>query len=128
MAGLKDRFITLEFPELTEDGDQLLFVTIRNPQLVPLDELVSDVATDTNGAPLNPKSALWESYERVANLAVDYRMYDSSSREVDQPLLDLPATAEKVSKFPQVVQLRIAEEMNKGANGSPSTTPDSPTS
>ncbi len=128
MAGLKGRFITITFPELTEDGEPDLYVKIRNPLLVPLDELVSDIATDSNGQPLNPKAALWESYERIANLVVDMRMYDSSVRAEEQPLLDLPATAETVSKFAQIVQTRIAEEMNKGANGSPSTTPDSPAS
>jgi hypothetical protein len=127
MAGLKGRLITIEFPELTEDGEELLYVTIRNPQLVPLGELVSNLATDAEGRPLNSDQALWESYERIANLVTDMRMFDASVKTDNQPLLPMPATAEGVSKFPQMVTTRIAERMN-GATASPSTTPDLPTS
>lgn len=127
MAGFKNRLITIEFPDLTEDGEQMLYVTIRNPQLVPLDWMLTRLATDANGAPLDADASLWESYERIAKLITSMRMYDAAADSDDPPLLELPATPEQVSRFPKLVTNRIAEEMN-AANVSPTTTPDSPTS
>lgn len=127
MAGLKDRFITITFPELTEEGDNSLYVTFRNPKLVPLDWLRSRVATNANGAPVNEEAATQEGYERLARLITDIRMYDAEDENVDQALLEMPMTAAKVARLPLVVNTRIAEEMSK-VGESPTTTPDSQTS
>lgn len=127
MAGFKNRLITIDFPDLAEDGEPPLYVTIRNPQLVPLDWMLSRTPTDANGVPLDADAALWESYERIAKLITSMRMYDAAAAGDDLPLLELPATPEKVARFPKVVTNRIAEEMN-AASASPTTTPDSPTS
>lgn len=127
MAGLKDRFITITFPELTEEGDSPLYVTFRNPKLVPLDWLRSRIATTVNGSPVNEEAATQESYERLARLITDIRMYDANDESADQAMLEMPMTAEKVARLPMIVNTRIAEEMSKvGEN--PTTTPDSPTS
>lgn len=124
MAGLKDRFITIRFPELTEDGQPELYVTIRNPKLVPLDWLTSKLATGTNGQPLDADAALWENYERLARLVTDLRMYDAEDLGEDQGLLEMPITADKLRKFPTAVNTRIAEELGR-VGESPTTTPDS---
>lgn len=127
MAGLKNRFITIEFPEMTEDGDPLLYVTLRNPKLVPLDWLRSHVAVSADGTPVNEEAATQESYERLARLITDIRMYDAEDPGDDQALLTMPMTAEKVSRLPMMVNTKIAEELGRvGEN--PTTTPDSPTS
>ena len=127
MAGLKDRFITITFPELTEDGEPVLYVTFRNPKLVPLDWLRSRVATHPTGEPLSEEAATQESYERLARLITDIRMYDAEDPNVDQAMLGMPMTADKVSRLPLVVNTRIAAELGK-VGESPTTTPDSPTS
>lgn len=127
MAGLKDRFITLTFPEMTEEGDEPLYVTFRNPKLVPLDWLRSRIALTPNGDPVNPEAATQEGYERLARLITDIRMYDAEDENIDQALLSMPMTAAKVSRLPLLVNTRIAEELGRvGEN--PTTTPDSPTS
>jgi hypothetical protein len=127
MAGLKDRFITVTFPELTEEGEPELYVTFRNPKLVPLEWLRSRLATGPDGRPLDEDAAMQESYERVARLITDLRMYDAEDVSEDQALLTLPMTAEKVSHLPMMVNTRIMEEMGRVAD-SPTTTPDSPKS
>ena len=127
MAGLKDRFITLTFPELTEDGEPVLYVTFRNPKLVPLDWLRSRVATNAEGVPVNEEAAMQESYERLARLITDIRMFDAEDPNIDQAMLQMPMNAEKVSRLPMTVNNRIAEELGRvGEN--PTMTPDSPTS
>ncbi len=127
MAGLKVRFTTITFPELTEDGEPVLYVTFRNPKLVPLDWLRSRVAVTPDGNPVNEEAATQESYDRLARLITDIRMYDAEDPNVDQALLTMPMTADKVSRLPLAVNTRIAEELGKvGEN--PTTTPDSPTS
>ena len=127
MAGLKDRFITLTFPDLTEDGEPVLYVTFRNPKLVPLDWLRSRIATHPSGEPVNEDAATQESYERLARLITDIRMYDAEDPGEDQGMLEMPMTAEKVARLPLVVNTRVAEELGKvGEN--PTTTPDSPMS
>lgn len=127
MAGLKNRLITLQFPELTEDGEELLYVTLRNPKLVPLDWLRSRVASNPDGSPVNEDAATWEGYERLAKLITDIRMYDAEDLNEDQAMLEMPMTADKVARLPIVVNTRIAQEMAK-VGESPTTTPDSPTS
>ena len=66
MAGLKNRIVTVEFPELTEDGDPPLYVSFRNPRLVPLEWLRSNLAVGQDGRPLDQDAATEESYERIA--------------------------------------------------------------
>jgi hypothetical protein len=127
MAGLKNRIITVEFPELTEDGDPPLYVSFRNPRLVPLDWLRSQLATGPNGQPLDGEAATQESYERLARLITDIRMYDAEDLSDDQAMLAMPMTPEKVARLPMMVNTRIGEEMGRLAD-SPTKTPDSPTS
>lgn len=127
MAGLKDRFITVTFPELTEEGDEPLYVTFRNPKLVPLEWLRSRMATKPDGTPVNEDAATQESYERLARLITDIRMYDANDVSMDQAMLTMPMDADKVSRLPMVVNTRIVEEMSK-VSENPTTTPDSPKS
>lgn len=125
MAGLKNRIVTVEFPELTEDGEPVLYVSFRNPRLVPLDWLRSNIATGPDGRPLDEDAATQESYERIARLMTGIRMYDAADLSEDQALLEMPMTPEKVALLPTAVSTRIVEEMGQLAEG-PTMTPDSP--
>lgn len=127
MAGLKDRIVTIRFPELTEADEPVLYVSFRNPALVPMDWLRSTLATGPDGRPLDVDAATQESYQRIARFITDLRMYDAEDMSADQALLELPMTAEKVSRMPMVVNDRIGDEFGRLTQG-PSKTPDSPTS
>lgn len=127
MAGLRDRFVTIKFPELTEDGQPDLYVTFRNPKLVPLDWMASKVATDAAGRPVDDDAATRDMYEKIARLITGFRMFDSADMGEDQAMLEMPITADKVARFPGAVNSQIAEELAR-LNASPTTTPDSPTS
>lgn len=126
MAGLKDRIVTIQFPDLTEEGEPTLYVSFRNPRLVPLDWLRSNLATGPDGRPLDEDAATQESYERIARLVTGIRMYDAEDLSEDQALLDMPMTPDKVRRLPMAVNTAIVEEMGRIAE-SPTKTPDSPT-
>lgn len=127
MAGLKDRIVTVQFPELTEEGEPVLYVSFRNPALVPMDWLRSNLATGADGRPLDPDAATQESYERLARFITGLRMYDAEDLSDNQAMLEMPMTAEKVARMPMVVNDRLADEFASHAKG-PTRTPVSPTS
>ncbi len=113
MAGYRNRFIPLMFPELAEDGDEV-WVSIRNPLLVPPGELQpAPVPTHADGTPVDPQAATEAMFAVIAKLIVAWRVYDASVVAEQQPLLELPATPESVGRLPTVVLNRIAEEINK---------------
>ena len=126
MAGYRNRSIKLEFPELSEDGDSV-YVTIRNPKLVPIEALLTGVPVGPDGQPLDRDLARKKGYEKIANLVIDWRVYDATAIGEEQPLLELPATAELVAKLPFEISERIAEEVNK-VGEDPTVTPDTPAS
>lgn len=146
MPGYANRIITLPFPELAEPGDDI-HVVIRNPRLMPVEELRSLAGGDRSKADMDriaaAKAALdagqdvpddlvtdedaGRGFAMVARLVIGWHVYDATSTEEDQPLLPLPATPELVGKLPQDILTRIMEEVNK-ANppGSPAATTGSP--
>lgn len=124
VAGYANRVITLQFPDLAEEGDPI-WVAIRNPRLQPPEKLrPKDVPLDPEtGKPINSDDAVSAMYEIIAGLIIGRRVYDAMVAEVDdqgvpadQPLLVLPATPEKVQHLPMEIIQRISEEMKVGAN------------
>jgi hypothetical protein len=121
LAGYKNRTVTLEFPDLAEDGDRI-YVALRNPRMVPVTVLrTRQVARDANGEALDPADEQLAVFEVYADLIVDWHVYDATSIDEDQPPLPLPATAELVGKLPLEIQERISEEVNERRN--PTKTP-----
>jgi len=121
LAGYKNRTVTLEFPELAEDGDKI-YVALRNPRMVPVTALrTRQVARDANGEALDPDDEQTAVFEVYAGLITDWHVYDATSIDENQPPLTLPATAELVGKLPLEIQERISEEVNARRN--PTTTP-----
>lgn len=115
MPGYDNRFVTLKFPALGEG----VFVTIRNPRVMPASMLrPEDIAMDANGQPVYPEEAERATNVMVAKLVRDWHVYDATSDEDEQPVLDLPATPESVAKLPLSIYLAIAEEVGKAANPS----------
>jgi hypothetical protein len=129
MAGLKNRTITLQFPELTEPDDEELYVLIRNPRLVPMDWMASRVPRNPDGTPVSDEAATLDVQQRMARLILGMRMYDADETDAEgnQPLIQPPYTADTARRLPIEVSKRLMEEMSK-ISDSPTTTPDSPTS
>jgi len=118
MAGFANRVKTLTFPDLTEDDQLTVFVALRDPKTVPMDELVpQDLPRGTDGEVLDKQLAEQRSREIIAKLVVGWHMFDATDFRVDpttgdpldQALLPMPATPESVRRLPMVVTQKINE-------------------
>ncbi|MFD1145977.1 hypothetical protein [Saccharothrix hoggarensis] len=118
MAGYANRVITLHFPELSEEGDDV-FVVMRNPKTVTLSTLeVEAVRTNADGAPDDGEAS------KVVNglmsrLIIGGRLYDASvdgvdaaGEPLDQPLLTYPLGPEDAAKLPIEVITGISEKIH----------------
>lgn len=110
MGRYSNASVTLTFPDLTADGDDLIFVTIRNPKTVPMEKLIpADVPTDAEGE--RDKAAVTTStYEMMAGLITGWHVYDATVDE-DTPALTLPATADSIRVLPMDIIKKIMEEI-----------------
>lgn len=130
-----NRVITRHFPELVEEGDDI-WVTIRNPRIMPPGELSSasdDVETGADGQPVNTGAAMKATYRIGAKLIIGMRVYDPTViPELDDhgeplpgvsPLLPTKPGPEDVAKLPMVIINWLGDEMRKV---NPQQTPESP--
>ncbi|MFE5582562.1 hypothetical protein [Kitasatospora sp. NPDC056531] len=108
MAGYANRVITLNFPELTEPGDEPIRVVMRNPKTVPAQALMADTPNDAT-----PEEAFQAGIAILAKLVIGWHVYDATSLDDDQPPLPLPATADLVAKLPMEIQNRMAAELKE---------------
>ena len=136
MAGYANRVITKHFPELVEPGDDV-WVTIRNPRLMPPGELSSaadDVETDPDGQPVNTGTAMKATYRVGAKIIIGMRVYDPTAPiELDdhgeplpggdEALLPARPGPEDVAKLPLAIINWLGDEM---AKINPQQTPESP--
>jgi hypothetical protein len=113
MGRYANQFVTLDFPDLSEEGDPI-FIKIRNPKTVPVDKLKG--ATD----PIDPETgeiirskAMDSGIEVIAGLIVDWHVYDGTTEDEDSEPMGLPATAELVRKLPMEIISRISDEIAK---------------
>ncbi|NUS29188.1 MAG: hypothetical protein HOV92_33920 [Streptomyces sp.] len=106
MAGYANRVITLQFPELTEAGDDTVHVVIRNPKTMPAQELMADTPDGST-----PEQAFQAGLAILAKLVIGWHVYDATSLDDDQPPLGLPATPDLVAKLPMEIQNRMAAEL-----------------
>lgn len=123
MAGYANRVVRIAFPDLTEADTDELFVVIRNPKTMTVDELTpQDVALDpATGQPVDTDLAAQRSREIIARLVVAWRMYDASDFSVDpdtgipteQAPLPLPATAELVRRLPMAAIQAINDKISE---------------
>lgn len=133
MPGYKNRFFRLEFPELTEEGEPLVYLKLRNPTTRPYEELQPDTVFNADGSPVDRRDALHAMYAVYAALIVAGHVYDATvSRDddgeegeegemPDQPLLTFPMSADDFAKLPSEIQNKVADEVVKRQN--PTTTP-----
>ncbi|BFP50030.1 hypothetical protein KCMC57_63980 (plasmid) [Kitasatospora sp. CMC57] len=107
MSGYAGRLITLDFPELTEEGGAPVRVVIRNPKTLPWHELIAPDTTEEGAV-----GTLKASYEVIARVVTAWTVYDATSNDEQQPLLGLPATPELVAKLPRPITERIIDLLN----------------
>lgn len=112
MSGYLNRFIDIPLDDISGPG---CFIQIHNPRVLPpsLLEPSTPVKLTADGQPVDPHAAEMAGYEVLSRLIRDWRVYDASVLEDDQPLLDLPATAEKIRRLPLEIILRLNKEMEK---------------
>ena len=116
MAGYADRLLTLEFTDLTPDGDDVIYVAIRNPRIVPMSVLQGETDLAVNpetGMPLDPKAAERAMHATMAALIREWRVYDGLDESEAPEPLPLPATADLVAKLPAEIVNRIAKEIGE---------------
>jgi hypothetical protein len=109
MAGYANRKIMLDFPELSEPGDKV-HIIIRDPRMMSVNEITPDLPDNAE----NDRAAVTRAtFDVLARMVVAWHVYDATSLDDDQPLLDLPATGDTVAKLPLAIQERLAEELRK---------------
>lgn len=102
---------TFEFPDISEDGD-LIYVTIRNPKTVPLEQLTPhDVAEGPDGKS-EPGAMKTAMYGVIAGLVLDWHVYDGTAEDDSEPL-GLPATAEMVATLPMEITKKIMDVLGE---------------
>lgn len=115
MPGYDNRFKRIDFPELGDD----VYVTIRNPKTMAPSKLRPEgIKLDAQGNPVNEDEAEIAMYGVMAALVRDWRVYDATSDEDDQPLLELPATVESIGKLPLEILKRLSSELGAAVNPS----------
>lgn len=105
MAGYANRTVYLEWPDLTEEGSPTVHLIIKNPKIVPLDELQpADVGPDGGEA-----AARAATYRVIASLIKAGHVYDATSLDDDQPLLPLPMTPDSVARLPMEILKTVSD-------------------
>lgn len=117
--GYRNPVITLRFPELADDGDDV-HVVIRNPQLIPAQKYAAMGGEDgeTN------EQKMGRMFGLIAELVIGWRVWDPTvpvrvdeagnlveDEETTPRLLPLPATADLVAILPQEILTKVMEKM-----------------
>ena len=122
ISGYANRIITLKFPEMAEEGDEI-FVVLRNPKTVSLKTLTANqVPTNPDGTP-DQAAAEHAGYSMLTQLVIGGRLYDATVNAVDengfpvdQPLLTYPLTIEKAQKLPVEIINKIFTQIQEAQN------------
>ena len=124
--GYRQPVITLRFDELVEDGDTC-HVIIRNPKLMPADEFKAMAGPDGEES---GTGTMDRSFGLIARMVIAWRVWDPTvpirvnehtgelirDEETEPRLLPLPATPELVAKLPQMIALRLMNEVGDAVN------------
>lgn len=123
MAGYAHRVVTIHFPDLAEEGDDV-FVVLRNPKTVALSKLDTSqaLATNEDGTVIEADAAA-AGYKLLARLIIGGRLYDATMDEVDcdgnpldQPLLTYPLSVEQAMTLPVDIINGIFKRINEAQN------------
>lgn len=112
--GYANRLIRLAFPELTEEGEQEIFVTIRNPKLVPRETtIVASIADRPDDKPPTVAEYAAANAEVISRLVVAWHVFDGDDDSDNPAPLPLPATPELCRKLPAEISDRILIEVQE---------------
>lgn len=101
------------FPVLGDD----IWVVIANPMLMPPSKLRPKVEVQiVDGKPVDEEAATRGGMEVIANLIVDWCVYDSMDFSENPERLSLPATYELLDRVPMAITTSISEILNKALN------------
>lgn len=106
MPGYANRTVRIEFPELSEPGEQV-YVVLRNRKTVPLEML-----TGPEGAEDEKADPARFSREVIARMVTDWHVYDAFDDSPDQASLPLPATPELVAKLPVEIRTALSKALS----------------
>lgn len=116
MPGYANRTIMLTFPDLTEEGDETIHVVIKNPRMVPVQELQPPDVPSREDGTQDDMATFKAGCAVISRLVKAWHVYDASDDSDDQAPLPLPATADLVAKLPLEIQQRIGEEIQAVRN------------
>jgi hypothetical protein len=104
---------------LTEDGDPEVHVIIKNPKVVPLDELLpADVEVGANGQP-DETSARAAMYKVVSNLILVGHVYDATNFDEEQQRpMSLPLSPDDVCRLPWEIVKKVTDLVQEIINPS----------
>lgn len=125
MPGYANRVIHIPFPELTDDPEDRVWLSIRNPQYMSPQEMrPKELAVGPDGKPADPEAAQAAMYEVYAKLIIGWRVYDPESIRID-PDTGEPADMERmpstptpslVAKLPMVILNKLSEVVKNSVN------------
>lgn len=117
--------MTIQFPDLQADPDDRIWVTMRNPKLVPIDDLRAgreSITLNAAGEPEDMGAATSAGYAILVRLIVGWHVYDATTmpelnaagEDVSTPALlpQAPVTMDTVAKLPMVILNRLMEELS----------------
>ena len=108
MPSYANRTVRIEFPDLSEPGDQL-YVVLRNRKTVALEVPTGPEGAD-GGEQTDPARF---SREVIARTVVDWHVYDAFDDGADQAPLGLPAPPELLAKLPGEIRTTLSKAMSK---------------
>jgi hypothetical protein len=132
LSGYAQQYLPLKFPHLSNEGDEV-YVIIRNPRIVPPDELrPKGVTVGSDGEVSDEDAAMTSMYIVFSRLIVGWHVYDASVPESgteqvmltddgqmitpDQVLLSWPPTPDKVAALPIEIINAITEAIGEATN------------
>jgi hypothetical protein len=132
VAGYKNRTLTIEFPDLSDEDDPV-WVKIRNPKI-----LTTDFFDSTEDLPVAPSTEgmdeptrvstlrahtkaltaaqMQQSREVMSRIIVDGHVYDANDDSDAPAVLTMPLTVETVAKLPVEIVTKISEAMSGATN------------
>ncbi len=129
MGGYLNRVIQMDFPDLagTErpddhpdgPGRSIIWLTIRNPKLVPGGELIGEavnVRRDAEGGVIIDQAAADAAYGGYVKLIIAGHILDPTDPfDENPPALPMPPTALDLAKYPIEVLNKLAEVVSAAA-------------
>lgn len=115
--GYGKQTVRFDFPDLSEDVADPIFVQMLNPRLVSQDMLTGTVEVEVvDGKPIDKQAATQNAYEVIAGLVRAWHVYDPADESEDPPRFPVPATADMVGKLPMAILTRLMTAINEAVD------------